>query len=185
MKLKIKRIPVLIIIAAVILLALVVGFILSHPAKKNVSVIPSSNPLAASSPAGSNKVPASDNSQTSGTQGTDSASAQSSPPTAELLAPSGTFVSNHHPSLSGSTSPSSELSTCTTTPGASCYLQFTSGNDVKTLPAQKTDISGSTSWSWDVKTAGFHTGVWKLVAIATLDNQSKSTPDGFTFEVQP
>lgn len=103
-----------------------------------------------------------------------------------LQAPSGTFVSNHRPSLSGANGvPSSELSICTTTAGANCYLKFTKDGVVKTLPVQTTDGSGSTSWRWDVSTAGFTVGTWQVTAIATLGNQTKSTPDGFPFEVQP
>jgi hypothetical protein len=103
-----------------------------------------------------------------------------------LQAPSGTFVSDHQPSLSGADgAPSTEVSVCTTTAGATCYLKFTKDGVVKTLPVQTTDGSGSTSWRWDVSAAGFTTGNWQVIAVAALGDQVKSTTDGFRLEVQP
>jgi hypothetical protein len=100
--------------------------------------------------------------------------------------PSGTFVSNHKPSLSGSTTPSEEQSTCNTIPGASCYIEFTnSSNQTKTLPAQIADGSGSVLWNWDVQQAGFTTGQWQITAIASLGGVTKSTTDSLYLEVQP
>jgi hypothetical protein len=102
-----------------------------------------------------------------------------------LVTPYGTFVSNHRPSISGSSAPSEEQSTCTTTPGASCSLKLTKDGITKTLAAQTTDQSGTTYWDWDVKKNGFETGTWQITAVATLNNQTKSAQDSANLEVQP
>lgn len=106
-------------------------------------------------------------------------------PGATLTEPYGSFVSNHKPNLSGSPAPSQELSTCSTTPGAKCYIQFTKDGVVKTLPAQTVGSDGSTSWTWDVKEAGLTVGNWEITAIATLSDQTKSTKDDLSLEVRP
>lgn len=98
-------------------------------------------------------------------------------PVSALITPYGTFVSNHYPSLSGSSAPSQEESTCTTTPGASCYIQFTKNDAVKKLATQITDDTGMTSWTWDVKKSGFTIGDWKITAVASSGNNSKSRQD--------
>jgi len=102
-----------------------------------------------------------------------------------LVAPSGSFVSNHKPSLSGSSAPSQEVSTCNTTPGAQCYIEFQQGDIVKKLDAQTVDGNGSTNWKWDVAKAGFNEGSWQIKAVATYNGESKTTTDSFTLEVQP
>jgi hypothetical protein len=102
-----------------------------------------------------------------------------------LVAPSGSFVSNHRPSLSGSSAPSQEVSTCNTTPGAQCYIEFQQGDTVKKLDAQTVDGNGSTNWKWDVAKAGFSEGSWQIKAIATYNGESKTTTDSFSLEVQP
>jgi len=102
-----------------------------------------------------------------------------------LVAPYGTFVSNHKPSLSGSGSPSTQESVCTTTPGASCYITFTNGDVKKTLEAKVVDGTGSVYWQWDVKQAGFSEGSWSITATATSGSESKSTSDDLKLEVKP
>ena|SRR5579859_7734742 len=110
----------------------------------------------------------------------------SSPTTNQpLKAPSGTFVSNHKPSLSGSSAPSQEQSVCNTTPGANCYIQFTKGNVTKTLPVQTVNSSGSAYWTWDVQSAGFSVGSWQVTAIASANGQTMTTQDSQPLEVQP
>jgi len=100
-------------------------------------------------------------------------------------APTGTFVSNHRPSLSGKSAPSGEQSACNTVPGATCYIRFTRGAVVKTLPTQTADSNGNVIWDWDVKQAGFDTGSWQITAIASLNGQAKSSSDSLALEVQP
>ncbi|HVC36219.1 MAG TPA: hypothetical protein VNE40_02130 [Candidatus Dormibacteraeota bacterium] len=102
-----------------------------------------------------------------------------------LIAPFGTFVSNHSPSLSGTSSPSQELSTCNTTPGASCYIEFTQQGVVKTLKSQVADSNGVVSWTWNVNQAGFTTGTWQITAVASLNGQTKDTSDQLNLQVQP
>jgi len=102
-----------------------------------------------------------------------------------LVAPTGNFVSNHFPGENGS--PTSESSTCNTSPGASCYIKFTNLDSGATtqLPVQTVDGRGSTSWYWDVKDdAHLTSGRWKITAVATLGDQSKSTDDALRLTIQ-
>lgn len=100
-------------------------------------------------------------------------------------APSGSFVSNHRPSLSSSDL-KNEASTCTTIPGATCKIVFTkSDGSTKELTAQKAGNNGTVLWNWDVKSAGFTEGEWTIVATATLNNSSKSTTDSIKLTVLP
>lgn len=110
---------------------------------------------------------------------------KSSGTVATLLEPSGTFVSNHQPNLDGDPRPAQEQSTCTTTPGASCSIIFTQGDITKTLEAKTADANGNVIWNWDIKSAGFSTGAWKIKAVATLNGQSKSASDAQDLVVQP
>ncbi len=96
--------------------------------------------------------------------------------------PYGTFVANHHPSLNNS--PNME-SVCSGTPGAKCYISFTMGNSVKTLPEQVIGSDGSTIWQWNLKTAGFSEGKWSIKAISTLNGKSTEATDQLELEVQP
>jgi hypothetical protein len=99
-----------------------------------------------------------------------------------LVAPYGSFVSNHHPGQNGAST--TEESLCNTTPGASCYIKFTQGNIVKSLPTQTTDASGATIWDWNIGQAGLSSGSWQVTAVASLGSQSKTTSDPTTLEVQ-
>ncbi len=99
--------------------------------------------------------------------------------------PYGSFVSNHHPNLSGSPAPSTEQSVCTTTPGASCYIQFTQNGVVKKLASQVADSNGLTAWTWDVNQAGFTEGTWEITVVATINDQSKSAKDSMALVVGP
>ena len=100
-------------------------------------------------------------------------------------APSGTFVSNHSPNLSGSPAPSQEQSVCNTVPGATCTIVFTNGSKTKQLATQTADNNGVVVWNWDVNQAGFTPGSWKITATATLGNSSLSTADSRSLDVQP
>jgi cytoskeletal protein RodZ len=101
---------------------------------------------------------------------------------APLAQPYGTFVSNHVPGQSGSTT--SEQSACNTTSGATCYIQFTNTatNATTKLPVQPVGSDGSTIWSWDANT--LTSGEWQVTAVATLNGQSKTTVDPTKLEVQ-
>jgi hypothetical protein len=100
----------------------------------------------------------------------------------DLVAPSGTFVSNHKPGQNGT--PTKEQSLCNTTAKATCYIKFVQGTVIRTLPAQTADNSGSSTWLWDLSEAGLTTGSWKVSAIATLNGQTKTTDDPIALEVQ-
>lgn len=102
-----------------------------------------------------------------------------------LVAPYGSFVSNHSPSLSGNSVPSSEQSSCYTTPGATCYIVFTKDSITNRLPDQVANSYGIAYWSWDIKQAGMTQGSWQIQAIATLNGQTKSTLDTINLDVQP
>lgn len=102
-----------------------------------------------------------------------------------LIAPTGNFVSNHFPGQNNS--PTTESSTCNTTPGVACYIMFTNIDTGQTtqLPSQITDSRGSTSWYWDVRQdAHLTTGRWKVTAVAELNNQTKTTMDALNLTIQ-
>jgi hypothetical protein len=100
-----------------------------------------------------------------------------------LLAPSGNFVSNHHPGEGGS--PTSETSVCTTTPGATCKITFTKDGVTKSLSVQSVDRGGSAYWNgWTPSDAGLSSGSWQVKAVATLNGQSESTTDAIELVVQ-
>ena len=107
---------------------------------------------------------------------------QKSTNSSSLLAPYGSFVSNHKPGQNGSNT--TELSQCITSPGATCYIKFTQDSVVKTLPEKTADPSGSIFWEWNVNDAGLTSGTWTITAIVSLDGQTKSTTDQLTLQVQ-
>lgn len=103
-----------------------------------------------------------------------------------LSTPFGSFVSNHYPNLGDSPAPSTEQSSCNTTPGARCAIVFTNDSGIiKTLPEQVTDASGLAYWSWDVRKAGFTAGTWHIKATASLNGQSASSKDSLDLKVSP
>lgn len=102
---------------------------------------------------------------------------------ATLFTPTGDFVSNHHPNLSGSPAPNSMSSVCDTTPGASCKITFTKDGVTKSLASQTTDANGSTYWYWKLQDIGLTTGSWKVQAIASLNSQTKSASDAMDLVV--
>ena len=100
-----------------------------------------------------------------------------------LLVPSGNFVSNHRPNLSGVPAPNTMESVCNTTPGARCKISFTKDGVTKSLPEQTTDSGGATYWSWKLQDVGLTEGSWKIQAIATLNGQSKDASDALDLVV--
>lgn len=115
----------------------------------------------------------------SGSSG-NSSSGSSSGNSVTLLAPFGSFVSNHNP---GKDNAAIEQSVCNTSPGAQCYIQFTKGSSTKKLVAQTTDSNGVTIWDWQIKSAGLSAGSWQVTAVASLNGQTRSTPDPIKLEV--
>lgn len=103
-----------------------------------------------------------------------------------LVPPTGTFVSNHTPNLSGAPAPNSMHSDCTTTPGATCQISFTrTDGKVKTLPTQTTDSAGAAYWSWTLQEVGLDAGSWTVEAKATLNNKAETAKDSTILEVKP
>ena len=100
-----------------------------------------------------------------------------------LSIPYGTFVSNHAPTISGAGNRSSEESVCITSPGVECIISFSLNGVTRSLPAQKTDNSGSAYWTWDISSAGLTVGSWSISATATLNGQSKAAYDSLKLEV--
>ncbi|OGL37181.1 hypothetical protein A3E49_02565 [Candidatus Saccharibacteria bacterium RIFCSPHIGHO2_12_FULL_49_19] len=130
----------------------------------------------------SSTVPSADSSSPSETpkQGSSATSSNGAAP----ITPYGNFVSNHSPNLDGVPAPSSIQSVCNTSPGASCYIEFTNSDGVvKKLTSQKTDGNGATYWYWDVAQAGFTVGFWKITVVATLNGQPATVTDAINLKV--
>lgn len=133
-----------------------------------------------SSPSGSQQSAGSGSS--SGSQ--KSSSGGSAGSSTELITPSGSFVSDHHPNLSGSPAPNTITSVCNTTPGASCQITFTMDGVTKSLHAQTADSGGSTYWSnWKLQDVGLTAGSWKVQATASLNGQTKTASDAMALVV--
>ena len=182
---------------SVLILVIIVGALFykaeqHHKEVINSKTIPSSSPnKSTAKPVTNNNTTDGNTSSTNSTPGTSSpnSSIVSTPPGPAVVlssAPSGTFVSNHSPNLSGNPRPSQEQSTCNTQPGASCYIEFTSSSgQVKTLPSETADSNGTVIWNWDVNQAGFTTGEWQIKAVASLGGVTKSTTSDLKLNVQP
>ncbi len=99
--------------------------------------------------------------------------------------PSGDFVSNHRPSVSGSPAPNTMSSVCKTSPGATCAITFTKGDTTKSLMAQTTDSEGATYWDWKINTVGLTAGTWKIQAVATFNDKTITATDAIDLEVSP
>ena len=99
-----------------------------------------------------------------------------------LVQPYGSLVSNHFPGQHGSDT--KEQSVCNSTPGASCYIQFsnTATGKVTKLPSQTISNDGSTLWLWDAAT--LTSGKWQIKAFASLNGQTQSVTDSMVLEIQ-
>lgn len=98
--------------------------------------------------------------------------------------PTGTFISNHHPNLSGQPAPNIESSTCTTTPGVACQIEFTNGHITKSLESQATNADGNTSWTWNLNDLGLTTGDWKVTAVATNGDKVTTADDSMLLSIK-
>jgi len=114
----------------------------------------------------------SSNSSTSSTSGS-----KTTVTTASLAAPSGNFVSDHHPNLSGTPAPNSMTSVCNTTPGASCQISFTSDGTTKSLATEVTDGGGTTYWYWKLQDIGLTAGSWTITAKSSMSGSTKTSTD--------
>jgi len=105
----------------------------------------------------------------------------------KLIAPTGTFVSHHRPSVSGSGGPSDMFSSCTVeTPGASCFIRFTQGTTVKQLEKKKVGAEDDTAtWQWNINNVGLAPGDWVIEAVASYGDQELVTKDALPLQVKP
>ena len=106
-------------------------------------------------------------------------------PAGELVAPSGTFVSNHRPNISGRPTPNTESSICITTPNVQCDISFVSATMTKSLGVKTTDASGVASWSWSIDSVGLTAGTWTITAKASSGDKALETNDTLSLEVSP
>ncbi len=122
----------------------------------------------------------SSNAKTSTTATTNTTSQQN----ITLISPTGSFVSNHNPSLSNSAL-STEQSTCNTNPGVSCNITFTntSTNNTISLGSKTTNSSGSAYWTWTLQGVGLTQGNWKITATSSYNQESKSVNDSLLLSV--
>lgn len=98
--------------------------------------------------------------------------------------PVGTFVSNHHPNLSGSPAPNQMSSTCATTPGASCTIRFKKDNSIKSLPIKVTNKSGNITWNWKLQDIGLTAGDWQITAVATNGDKVAKASDSMLLSIR-
>ena len=172
--------------AVAVLLIIVAIILISGHSKRSGSVIPSRNPESQTNVSQAAN-DAQNGSDTSGSSSSQSASAKNSAGdnqssgAALTLAAAQTLVSNHHPGQNGS--PTSEQSVCNTTPGATCYIQFTMNDTTKQLSPEVADSNGTAIWNWDVNNSDLSSGSWKVQAIASLNGQAKTTTDPALLEV--
>lgn len=101
------------------------------------------------------------------------------------MTPTGGFVSNHRPNLSGSPAPNAMNSICQTTPGASCTIRFTMNGETKSLPSKTTGADGYASWDWKLQDLGITEGTWSVEAVATTSGGNTSATDATNLEVKP
>jgi hypothetical protein len=57
-------------------------------------------------------------------------------------------------------------STCITTPGIQCEIQFNMDGVTKTLGPQTTASNGAATWSWTLQEVGLTQGTWIVTAVA-------------------
>lgn len=180
------------LVGLLVVVIVIIGLFLIHQHKFSRKIIPSTQ---SKSTVSSSKSSSSSSSVKNSQLGSSSSSSSApttpdkSTPTlapassgAAPATPTGQFVSNHKPGANGS--PTSEESVCSTTPGATCYIEFTMGSTVKKLNAETADANGSAYWNWDVGNAGFTSGSWQVTAVATDNGKSASANDATPLEVQ-
>lgn len=164
----------LIAVLAVLILVLVLILLLRQP--KKIATIPSTNPVNTSNKASTAAPPSSGSQSSSSQNAAQSTKSSSNPPASSSgsgpVTPYGDFVSSHHVGTS-----TSMYSVCNTSPGSSCYIQFTNGDLVRKLDAQTTDANGATYWYWNTSYSSLSSGSWTITAVATLNGQTKTATD--------
>jgi hypothetical protein len=106
---------------------------------------------------------------------------ENSSASATLTAPWGTFANvynAHYGDQMGST--------CNTTPGATCQIIFTMGEQTRSLNTTTTDAGGAVYWSWKPNEISLTPGIWHITAKAVLGTQTKTTSnDPLTLTITP
>lgn len=126
------------------------------------------------------KKPAGTTTESSGPKNPTASGTSSSSPSGTLVAPYRvTYASNHTPTSAGDT----ELSSFTTTPGASCRIEFTKEGVIRSLQTKPADSNGTVVWYWKPSQVGLTAGSWKITAVATLNGQTKSSSDLILLQV--
>jgi hypothetical protein len=177
-----KRSKLPYIIGAVIILAIagsIYAYHVDHKKKPPIATVDQYTKGQASktsSPSSSSNQTTSPNQAVSSPSNTKTGSTTVST-SAPLVAPTGNFVSDHHPNLSGSPAPNSMTSVCNTSPGASCQITFTSGSTTKSLPTQVTDAGGATYWYWTLQDIGLTAGSWQVSATSSMNGNSLTSTD--------
>lgn len=97
----------------------------------------------------------------------------------KLVKPTGNFVSSHFVSETSRIS-----STCNSTPGAVCQIQFTKGSTTKKLPMKTVDSGGAAYWAWQPDSIGLTKGTWQISVVATLGSQRSTANDALNLEVK-
>jgi len=181
--------PALVIVALLLIGAAGLGFYQWNTNRKAASIQPIDLTQGTATP--SPDVPGSKNSRSdSGSTTTpkdNPVSGQALAPASDVqpATPSGQFVSNYTPNLDGNPLPNKENSICQTTPGVMCQIRFTMDSTVRTLPLQKTNANGTTSWDWRLQDIGLTRGTWKITAIAINGAKTASTNDAMQLVVNP
>ena len=100
------------------------------------------------------------------------------------IKPSGTFVSNHNPNLSGYPSPNLISSTCNTTPGATCEIIFKLNSISRSLPPKNTDSYGNAYWDWNLKDLDLFKGEWTITARASIGQNISEENDAIKLNIK-
>ncbi len=173
---KSKKIKIPYIIALAVLL-LIAGSLITYHLTNKTKPIPTVNQYTKGQQSQSNGKSSSSGSSTSTTNSPSSTSSAKSAGNIPLVAPTGNFVSDHHPNLSGSPAPNTMTSVCNTSPGASCRISFTNGSTTKSLADQVTDAGGVTYWYWKLQDIGLTAGNWTITATSSSGGKSLSATD--------
>lgn len=141
------------------------------------------NPTKNTPVASSNNTGSSSNSKTNNPDG--STAPVNVDPAVSPRTPTGVFVSHHKPNLSGSPVSNSLSSTCVTTPGVLCTIQFKKDGVVKELPVKQVDGDGNAYWTWSLQNIGLTQGAWTVSAVAKNNNLTATANDAVPLMVEP
>lgn len=100
-------------------------------------------------------------------------------------APTGLFLSSHELSLGSGSGPTKGRSVCRTSANVSCQVRFSKDGRALTLPAQRTDAQGDTSWDWSPATVGLDVGHWSVEVVASAGGAQATSRDAVGLTVVP